>query len=211
MKAMIKILFLIAALTAPCLGAEVSTIGDPKVAATSNFTMTGSAYGVTVLVAIAPPGPRDFMGLYVSSAPTAMRLDWLYFDGTKVLGDGSKRVLALTFPPVSYYPDLEARIYRWMPGVDMPHELLLRIPVKLPPPKFELRVYESETYTITRVPIGNRDEVRLRRQDGVEQRYLMDRGVMFDLVTIDPKAAPATPAVSGDLHMLPEKLKGVEP
>lgn len=163
-----------------------------RVSQTILLNLYQTQFSVRVSVAGGNGYFRNYVGLFASNSPTAVMLDWKYLDDTKDLTKTDRALKAgtVTFSGL-VLPSYEARFYNWKPrtpgNVD---ELIVRLPIAAPQYNVERRSYAVESVTTTRVPVGNRDEVRiLVNGNGNEERVLMDRGVQFNNRTID--AAPS--------------------
>jgi hypothetical protein len=138
--------------------------------------------------------PRNYAGLFASSAPTAVMLAWKYLDDTTDITNVNRNLTSgnVTFAGLTA-PAYEIRFYNNDSNPNTPDELIKTISVAAPPYSLQRRTYASEgNVIVTRVPVGNRDEIRITPPNGAEERFTVDRGVEFNLHTVNdvPVAVP---------------------
>lgn len=210
MSSSIRLLILIIVIAAcgflagRAFGAEpTATGGQPTLV--SHYDLVRVTYDQSVCVGGGAGGARDYVGLYLSSAPTATRAFcgtplrdcWLYLDGTKNVANAQRSLTGgcVTFTELTPGIPYEARFYRWTPA-DIPDELLVRLLVTGPILKgLEYRTMPSDgAVVVTRTPVGNRDEISIKRAVGLEERILIDRGVIFELNHVTDAPEPTASA-----------------
>jgi hypothetical protein len=135
-------------------------------------------------------GARNYVGLFPTSDNAAPRLDWMYLDNTKdvtkprTMTGGTVTFTGLTLP--SY----EVRLYNWTaPGVE--GQLVTKMTITAPPVTLERRDLPIEgNVTVQRIPVASRDEIRITRANGDEERTTVDRGVQFSLHPVTDVPVP---------------------
>jgi hypothetical protein len=191
-----KKLFIVAALLAAS-AAEAQVVAPVKTTTTMVYFLTAQ-YNVSIpFSGVGNGNARNYAGLFASNAPTAVMLAWKYLDNTTDITNTSRNATAgtVTFANLTA-PTYEVRFYNNDLDPKTPDQLVTTVSIMAPMFEIQRRDLPAEgNVTVTRTPVGNRDEVRIVLPSGNDERITMDRGVAFSLRSVNDAPTVIAPVV----------------